>query len=217
MSNAVAAGSAHGRAGLEVVVTVVTGLFEPLLGYGLQFVLGSDPRVCVLASGLGQAELEDVVARQAPLVAIVDESVEQALLERLGRGELATGVAVIAHEPTDAYGLRRLARGVSCIARSASRANVLAAVHLIGDGGRVFVAVDGQRIERSYPSGAPVLTGRETEVLRYLSQDKRYAEIASALEISPETVRTHAVSIRRKLNVQSRRELVGMPVLTQPG
>ena len=51
------------------------------------------------------------------------------------------------------------------------------------------------------------LTAREGEVLELLQDGCTNSEIADALAIGVETVRTHARSIYRKLGVPSRREL----------
>jgi DNA-binding CsgD family transcriptional regulator len=58
--------------------------------------------------------------------------------------------------------------------------------------------------------GLDVLTAREKEILHHLARDRRYAEIAVALCIDIETVRTHAKRIRRKLGVSTSRELAGL-------
>jgi DNA-binding NarL/FixJ family response regulator len=195
-------------------IRVVLGRFKPVVAFGLEHVLRVDPRIHVLAAGLGEAELEHVVAEQAPQVAVVDEVAGQGFVERLNVNRAATGVVVFARNPMRSHGLQRLACEASCIAQDASTTDILRAVHFIAQGGRVFLPADGNSIERSYPTDGLPLTERETQVLRYLSADKRYAEIAYALQIRPETVRKHAVSIRRKLNVRGRRDLIGMPVPT---
>lgn len=57
------------------------------------------------------------------------------------------------------------------------------------------------------PPRPGALTKREAEVLRLLRGGYSYAEIALALHLGVETVRTHARHIRRKLGVRSSREL----------
>ena len=52
-----------------------------------------------------------------------------------------------------------------------------------------------------YPDG---LTAREVEVLRLVTQNLTYAQIAEHLVISPRTVNTHLTSIYNKLGVDSR-------------
>jgi DNA-binding NarL/FixJ family response regulator len=54
------------------------------------------------------------------------------------------------------------------------------------------------------PESPEVLTDRETEVLRLLAQGKANKEIAGALGIGEQTVKTHVSSILAKLGVQSR-------------
>jgi DNA-binding NarL/FixJ family response regulator len=55
-------------------------------------------------------------------------------------------------------------------------------------------------------SDLDVLTQREREVLALLANGLRYKEIASQLNVSLNTVRTHATHIYEKLHVQSRTE-----------
>lgn len=51
-----------------------------------------------------------------------------------------------------------------------------------------------------------LLTRRETEVIRELSQGLYYKEIAGKIFISPETVKKHVRSIYRKMGVRNRVE-----------
>ena len=53
-----------------------------------------------------------------------------------------------------------------------------------------------------------VLTMREREVLKLLAEGKRTKEIATALYISPHTVRRHRSNIMEKLNIQNMADLV---------
>ena len=54
------------------------------------------------------------------------------------------------------------------------------------------------------PLGHEVLTDRELEVLRLLQGSLSLSEIAGELYISPNTVKTHAKAVYRKLGVGSR-------------
>ena len=58
------------------------------------------------------------------------------------------------------------------------------------------------------PLGHEVLTDRELEVLRLLQGSLSLSEIAGELYISPNTVKTHAKAVYRKLGVSSRTEAV---------
>ncbi|MFZ2114238.1 MAG: response regulator transcription factor [Solirubrobacteraceae bacterium] len=199
----------------EKAVTVVVGRFDPLVGHGLAHVLGMDPGVCVLATDLEYPELERAVVRHAPQVAVVNETDESFALARLSSLQPSTAIIVLVDDPPHAYGMRVLASGATCIVWSASTADILGAIHLTAGGACVFIALDGGKVERRYPANASLLTPRETEVLELLSQGRSNPEIARVLHIGVETVRTHVANIRCKLNVQSKRELIGMPVLNR--
>jgi DNA-binding CsgD family transcriptional regulator len=56
-----------------------------------------------------------------------------------------------------------------------------------------------------------LLSRREAEVLPLLQRGDSNAQIALALHVGVETVRTHARNIYRKLGVASRRELTAAP------
>jgi DNA-binding CsgD family transcriptional regulator len=50
----------------------------------------------------------------------------------------------------------------------------------------------------------PLLTGRESRILREISQGASNKQVARLLEISPSTVRTHVENIFRKLDCSTR-------------
>jgi LuxR family maltose regulon positive regulatory protein len=56
--------------------------------------------------------------------------------------------------------------------------------------------------------GGLVLTPKEREILSHLSTTLTTAEIAAALHISPNTLKTHLKSVYRKLGAANRREAV---------
>ena len=59
------------------------------------------------------------------------------------------------------------------------------------------------------PVGGP-LTARQWQVLDLLCEGRTTEEIAAALTVSPETVRSHVKGIFRRLNVRSREEAVAV-------
>jgi DNA-binding NarL/FixJ family response regulator len=196
-------------------ITVVVGRFSALVGLGLTQILREDQGLRILGTDLDNAALAHIVARRAAQVAILDESTtvdKASSLERLRTAQPTTGIVVLAHRPALAYGMRLLAAGASCMSKDASAADLLAAVRVAADGRRVFASDDGHLVERSSPNSAAALTQRETEVLEYLSRARSHAEIAHALQLGVETVRTHSAHIRRKLGVRSNRELIGLRI-----
>ena len=70
-----------------------------------------------------------------------------------------------------------------------------------------------ERRLRAYPERVATvesLTGREHGVLRLLQSDMSLSEIASELELSPNTVKTHTRSLYRKLGARSRKQAVSI-------
>ncbi len=195
-------------------ITVVLGRFGALLGRGLAQILREDERLRIIGIDLDVAALEHAVVRQAPRVAVLDEPsvapAKSSLPERLRSANPKTGVVVLAHRPPLAYGMRLLAAGASCISKDAHPEDILAAVRIAAHGKRVYASNEGHVVQRSMPDSAAKLTPREVEVFEYLSRAHSQAEIANALQLGVETIRTHSAHIRRKLDVDSNRDLIGL-------
>jgi DNA-binding NarL/FixJ family response regulator len=198
-------------------VGVVVGRFDPLMRPGLAEALGEGRAVRIRAIDVEDAKLEALVLRHLPRVVILDERAARAMLECLREVAPATGVLVLAHEPSREYGMHVLAAGATCLASNLSTEDLLAAVERVAQGERMFIAPDGRRVVRRYPSDAPPLTPREVEVLEHLSRNRSNAEIALALKIGVETVRTYVARVLRKLGKRSRQELIGVPIQPRPG
>jgi DNA-binding CsgD family transcriptional regulator len=167
--------------------------------------------VAVLASGVNGCGLENGVASLMAKVAVVAEAAVRSTLES-ARSAWPHGVLVVAHDPKRALGMLLLSEGVTCLADNVPARDLLAAVHLVARGGRLFAPRDGQRVEPHHPEDIPPLTHREMAVLRRVSAGWKAGQIALALGISTRTVEKHMLAIRRKLRVPSARDLIGLPV-----
>jgi DNA-binding NarL/FixJ family response regulator len=199
-------------------IAVVLGRFDALLAHGLEQILREDRNIQIIGSDLDRAALEQAVEVQAPRVALVDEAevmIDRAVLERMTAAQPAIGIVVLAHLPTVAYVMRLFAGGASCVAKEASADDILAAVHIAANGRRVFADVEGHLVERSHATVGS-LTSREMEVLEYLGRGRSHAEIANAMQLGVETVRTHSAHIRSKLGVRRNRDLIGVPIPVWP-
>ncbi len=134
---------------------------------------------------------------------------ERALLlarRGVGRVELAYVLVTLAGLLLDA-GERRTARELVLEARdlvsNAPEPGSRIARLLVGAEGRLRLVFD-PRLPRSVEE----LTAREVTVLGLLPSGLSAREIASELEISHDTIKTHTKSIYRKLGVSSRREAI---------
>jgi DNA-binding NarL/FixJ family response regulator len=193
-------------------VTVLLACLDSIVTIGLITLLREDARLCLLECGPDDAALDDAIRRWEPQIAILGEKTEPNLVEHLRSICAQTAILVLAHDPTLEQGMRLLAAGANCVARDSPDLDLCAMVQLTARGERLFVAADGERIVRRYPPHAERLTKRERQVLTHVARGASYAAIACALQISYRTVQTYVARIMEKLDVQDRRELVGMPV-----
>ncbi len=106
------------------------------------------------------------------------------------------------------------------LVKSASRAELLAAVRRVAEGDTVFtpglaglVLGEYRRLSdtpaaASTDPDAPRLTERETEVLRLVAKGLSYKQIAERLFLSHRTVQNHVQNTLRKLQLHNRVQLV---------
>jgi two-component system nitrate/nitrite response regulator NarL len=180
----------------------VLGQFGAVFGNGLREILSTGPSLSIVATGLDQAELEVAIARHAPRVVVLHEDYEArpVLLRRLRAIQPGLGLVLLTHLRTSSSASTLPVASAVRVSRDAAFVEIRAAIHRAA-GGRGVVAAE-----------APSLTAREKEVMERISWGYSYAKIASSLSISPETARTHSANICRKLGVDNKWELVGLPV-----
>jgi DNA-binding NarL/FixJ family response regulator len=93
-------------------------------------------------------------------------------------------------------------------------AKLLEAIQDLQNGGSPMSSCIARKVVQTFQAMGPSakeaenLSKREHEILEYLAKGYRYKEIADALFISIETVRTHLRNIYEKLHVRSRSEAV---------
>jgi DNA-binding NarL/FixJ family response regulator len=97
-----------------------------------------------------------------------------------------------------------LAHAVATV--TAEEANIVGALTRSRD--HAIVRTIGLSKGAPYRRGAALLTPREVEVIDLLRQGLRNNEIASALFISPATVKVHVQHIREKLGARTRAEAI---------
>jgi NarL family two-component system response regulator LiaR len=193
------------------MATVVAGKFEDLIAKGLEVVIGNDPNLDLAARDVPLSEIEQIAAKHSPAVvllnfAVLDTPVEvQSIAQRLPEAR----ILVLANRPTAAECTQMLSFGATgCLSKETEARDVVNAIHLASRGMHVLPrsAAAGGGVDRLGMEGNE-LTAREAEVLELLQDCHTNSEIAEALAIGIETVRTHARSIYRKLGVPSRQEL----------
>lgn len=190
-------------------ITVVLGQFGTPMGRGLAQILSEDSGIEVIAAALEPALLAETLATRAPDVALLSGQAASSrqLVVTLTSLHPGLRIVAVANEPSRAYALRLITYGVAaCLSSNASAADILGAIRLALEGKQLIACWSpGPRTVQL--SELSALTSREGEVLTHLQAGATNAEIAALLHISTETVRSHASSIYRKLDVRGRRDL----------
>jgi DNA-binding NarL/FixJ family response regulator len=192
-------------------ITVVLGHFSSLFGIGLTSALRGDRTLCVLDADVADAELEGVLARHRPLVAMLDEQsvVDVSVPLRLRSALPRIALVVLARRPTRDYALHMLGVGVSaCLCKDTPATEILSAVRFVAGGRHLFASLSRGPSRSVENRGLRSLTARESEVLRLVGLGQGYNEIGRSLHIEAETARSHVKHICRKLGVSKRHELI---------
>jgi DNA-binding NarL/FixJ family response regulator len=166
---------------------------------------GSEFRVAGVASSA--AEGVELAARRNPQLVLTDyrlpDRVGTELVRELRlRGVLAPAVVMTANEER---GLNELARdaGAQGTVLKGGSAELLESLRAVSGGEHTFDVRHPQR-----KAGHVVLSPRERVVLQLVASGQTNAEIALALGISPETVKTLVHRIFQKLGTRRRAEAV---------
>jgi DNA-binding NarL/FixJ family response regulator len=189
-------------------VTVLIARFEDLISAGLRSLVGADPHTRIVSADVDADRLDAMIAEHEPRVAIVNFGSLRAPAEirRLSAAHPATMLVVLANNPTPGECAQLLALGATaCLGKDVEGRDVLNTIHLASRG--LHVLPTATHATATTPLLPDVLTPREADVLDQLQMGRSNSEIALALSVSVETIRTHVRSVFRKLGVKGRREL----------
>jgi DNA-binding NarL/FixJ family response regulator len=193
----------------RTAITVAIAQFDDLFARGLRELIESDPSLAVLAVDIEHRRLPVVLQAHHPDVAVLDAAALAKLVEvrQLSDRHPATRLIVFADGLSTAECAQAIAFGASaCLGRETQSRDLLNAIHLASRGLQVTPRSASDSHGGSIAVGG-LLTQRESEVLPLLQLGRSNAQIALALQVGVETIRTHARNIYRKLGVSSRREL----------
>ena len=189
-------------------ITVAIGRFEDLAARGLRSLLAEQANIKVVAADVELDAFDAALTEHEPLVAIVNFGSLRTPVEvnRVHTAHPTTRLLVLANRPTPSECNQMLAFGATaCLSKETQDRDILNAIHLASRGLHVLPRTDVPE-----PLGPALLTPREADVLEHLQAGRSNAEIALALSVSVETIRTHRRNIYRKLGVRTRRELASL-------
>ncbi len=201
-------------------ITVVLAQFDDLVAEGLRELVERDPSLAIVAADVAPTRIGVVLRAHRPDVAILDLDAlgKFAEVRELSARNPATRLVLLGSDPAPIECAQLLAFGASaCLGKGTQSRDMINAIHLASRGLQVLPRIKAGSHGGPAPvAGAGMLSRRESEVLPMLQQGHSNAQIALALNVGVETVRTHARNIYRKLGVSSRRELVVPPVPSAP-
>jgi DNA-binding NarL/FixJ family response regulator len=194
-------------------VLVVDG--EAIVRFGLRQLFAADPDLVVVGEAAGPRDALALAERCPPDLVVLDvdlgrEGAGLDVARRLLERHRGVRILVLTGSRDRDLMMRAMRLGVhGFLRKTADTAEVMAAVRSLRRGEGVFdagpMAVDVLRPDE--PRG-PVLTERETQVLKLLAVGMSNREIGERLLISEATVKFHVRNLRDKLEVRRRTEIV---------
>jgi DNA-binding NarL/FixJ family response regulator len=194
-------------------ITVVLAHFDDLFAGGLRGLIESDASLAIVAADVEHTRIGVVLSAHRPDVAILDVGALAKLAEvrELSSSYPATRLVLLGSDFSPVECAQLLTFGASaCLGRDTQSRDVINAIHLASRGLQVSPRAPASS-GSGLVAGGGLLSRREAEVLPLLQQGHSNAQIALALQVGVETIRTHARRIYRKLGVSSRRELAAPP------
>jgi DNA-binding NarL/FixJ family response regulator len=190
---------------------------EPLVRQGLSLILGAEDDLEVVGEAADGAEALHVVRTAAPDVVCMD--VRMPGIDGLRATELLLRqpdppkVLVVTTFEHDDYVHDALLAGASgFLLKRATGPEMVRAVRTIAHGASMLFPDAVRDLLRPSARTAvhkgPPLTEREGEVLAHLARGETNAEIAEALFLGVETVRTHVAKLLSKLGARDRTQAV---------
>jgi two-component system NarL family response regulator len=186
---------------------------HPSLRAGLATILNAEPGFLVVAEvGSGRETLAQAAAA-SPDVLVVDIRMPegdgiQTIKELMKiNPQVKTLILTTYDNEEDVFnGLEAGARGY--ILKDTTREEIIEAVRKVHAGERFLPQAIASRLADRIIR--PSLTPRELDVLRLVSRGRSNKEIATAMFISDETVKSHMKALFQKLGVHDRAEAVGI-------
>ena len=204
----------------EPAVRVLIADDHPIFRDGLATLLDPLPGIDVVGRAQDGIEAVELALARHPDVVIMDIQMPRLngidATRQIVAAEPSIGVLVITMGEDDSTvfaAIRAGARGY--LLKGADQAEIVRAITTVHGGGVVFGASLANRIATVFTQGPapqqsafPQLTDREREVLNLIAAGRSNSQIASALFLSPKTVRNNVSTILSKLQATDRAAMI---------
>ncbi|MFD1539247.1 response regulator transcription factor [Nonomuraea guangzhouensis] len=194
---------------------------HPVYRDGLAVLLGSIPGIEVAGTAANGAEAVERAAELQPDVVVMDvrmpglDGIEATRRVVADSPHIAVVVLTMSEEDATLFAAMRAgARGY--LLKGANQAEIVRAITAVAHGEAIFGPAVARRVADFFTGTAtgsddpafPQLTPREREILSLVAAGRSNTQIASALFLSPKTVRNNVSNIFAKLHVADRAEAI---------
>ena len=215
------------------MIRVVVADDQALVRSGLRMILSSEDGIDLVGEAADGQTAVALCAREHPDVVLMD--VRMPGLDGIEATRAVTAVEdpprvlVLTTFDLDDVVYDALRAGASgFLLKDAPEDRLTTAIRVVADGGSLFAPSVTRRLIEQFSRHAPrapagaldALTERETEVLEQVARGLSNAEIAGALFVSENTVKTHVARVLMKLGVRDRVQAVVLAYesgLVRPG
>ncbi|MFI5508472.1 response regulator [Mycobacterium sp. NPDC051804] len=194
-------------------VSVVVGDDHPVYREGVVRALDNSGRTEVVAAVGNGADALAAVREHRPDVALLDYKMPGldgiAVAHAVARDHLPTRVLLLSASTEGSVVYRAIQDGAAgYLSKEADRDDIVAAVIACARGESVIppelVTSLATQVHQHAHSTAPLLSGREQEILRLIADGKTVPEMAAELFLAQTTIKTHIRRLYEKLGVSDR-------------
>ena len=203
---------ARPAAGEKPPITVVLVDDHAVVRGALRALLDGQSDFEVVGEATDIASARSAVAAAKPQVLILDVNLPDGLavdaVASLREEAPQTEIVLLTMERDLALARRAIEDGArGYLLKDAAHLELIEAVRHASDGRDYLSATVAAGLGKAGEADRPVLSSRETEVLRLMALGHTNREIAEQLSISVRTVETHRAHVQQKLGLESRPEL----------
>lgn len=200
------------------MIRVVVVDDDELVRTGLAAIVDTEPGLTVVGQAADGADVGDLVARTDPDVVLMDVRMPgldgiSATRHLVGRPDPPAVLVITTFESDDTVVDALLAGARGFLLKRARPDELVSAIRTVATTESLVYPeairrVATRRLAPAAPAWVGVLTERERDVLAEVARGSTNAEVAAALVVSVETVKTHLRSLLAKSGSRHRTELV---------
>lgn len=195
---------------------------QPLVRTGLRMILAAEPDLEIVGEASDGAEAIAMCARSRPDVVLMDvrmpgiDGIEATRAITTSQVPAPRVLVLTTFDLDDVVYDALRAGACGFLLKDASEERLITAIRVVCEGGSMFAPTVTRRLieefaRRDRPSPHPALselTEREVDVLRQVARGQSNAEIAAALFVTENTVKTHVARVLHKLGIRDRVQAV---------